>query len=90
MPLYYFHVANGDTILDEDGTDFNDLQSVKIAAIKTSGEMLRDFAPQLAIASNGPWSLWVTDKPQGQGNTLLKLEFTVDTSGRLPPSKGTR
>jgi hypothetical protein len=50
MPLYYFHVANGDTILDEDGTDFNDLQSVKIAAIKTSGEMLRDFAPQLAIA----------------------------------------
>jgi hypothetical protein len=33
MPLYYFHVANGDKILDEDGTDFTDLQSVKIAAI---------------------------------------------------------
>jgi hypothetical protein len=84
MPLYYFHVSNGETILDEDGTEFVDLQSVKLEAIKTSGEMLRDTAPRLAVASDEPWRLWVTDKPQGQGNTLLKLELTVGLGERLP------
>ena len=89
MPLYYFHVSNGNTIFDEDGTEFTDIQSVKLEAIKTSGEMLRDTAPRLARASdNRPWSLWVTDKPQGQGNTLLKLEFTVGLSEGSPWSLG--
>jgi len=46
--------------------------------------MLRDTAPRLAVASDEPWRLWVTDKPQGQGNTLLKLELTVGLGERLP------
>ena len=78
MPLYYFHIANGTTVLDADGTEFADVQAVKLEAIQTSGEMLRNVAITSAARLTSPWKLWVTDQPEGNGQTVFKMKISVE------------
>jgi hypothetical protein len=40
MALYYFHVADGKTVLDEIGTDLPDETSVRAEAVRVSSELL--------------------------------------------------
>ena len=38
---FYFHVKDGSTILDDEGSEFPSVEAVKNNAIRASGEMLR-------------------------------------------------
>ena len=77
---FYFHVKDGSTILDEDGSEFPNVEVVKDNADRASGEMLRGLNHGQDFWSGEPWKLWVTDGPKGTGKTILELQFI----GKLP------
>ena len=76
MTRYYFNIKDGQTILDDEGMDLPDMFAVRHEAIQSSGEMLKDMEGG-KFWSGEPWKLWVTDEPEGAGNILFTLEFSV-------------
>ena len=43
MPRYFFHVQDGSSSPDTDGTELPDIYTAQAQAIRTSGEILRDM-----------------------------------------------
>jgi hypothetical protein len=72
---YYFHVRNGKSLFDDEGMELSSLAAVREEAILSSAEVLKGTHHQLAFWSGEPWMLWVTDEPNGGGNTVLALTF---------------
>jgi len=79
MSLRYFHLKNGTTALDHDGIDVLDLTAVRVEALATMAEILRDgdVGP---LWDGEPLRLWVTDQPDGLGQTLFTLHVTAQSS----------
>jgi hypothetical protein len=78
MALYYFNFKDGHTTLDHEGVDLPSLAAARNMAIENSGEILRDGSSE-TLWSGTPWKLWVTDAPDGGGNTLFTLRFSAQT-----------
>jgi hypothetical protein len=57
-----------------------DLAAVRRAALATSVEVLGGMKAGPMFWSGEPWKLWVTDKPNGDGTTLLTLQFAASES----------
>jgi Domain of unknown function (DUF6894) len=74
MSRYFFHMQNGSTTLDAEGVDFPDLDSARREMICTCGEILRDVPA--AIWNGDTLRMWVTDQPEGEGNTLFGLNIS--------------
>ena len=77
---YYFNFKDGKTILDDEGVEFADMEGVKKEAIQSSADMLKDVHGK-HFWTGEPWVLWVTDQPNGGGNTVLTLTFSSRLSG---------
>jgi hypothetical protein len=77
MALYYFHLTDGATSLDDQGSDLPDLAAVRRAALATATEVLGGIKAGPAFWAGEPWKLWVTDGPNGAGATLLTMQFTA-------------
>ena len=77
---YYFNIKDGSTMLDEEGIELNDMNDVKDEAIKSSADMLKGLHAD-HFWSGEPWVLWVSDQPNGGGNTVLTLTFTSRLAG---------
>jgi hypothetical protein len=75
MPRYFFHVRDGGTTIHSEGVDLPDQISAREEAIRTCGEMLREVPA--SVWSGIPWSLWVTDQPDGAGERLFTLNVFV-------------
>jgi len=73
---YFFHVHDGETILDDEGVTLPDLRAAQRQALQACGDMLREMPSQ--IWSGTRWRLWVTDQPNGAGDTLLALNITTE------------
>ena len=73
---YYFNFKDGQTMLDDEGMELSDMDEVKTEAARSSGEMLREIHNPKFWAGE-PWVLWVTDQPNGGGNTLMTLTFNA-------------
>jgi hypothetical protein len=72
---YYFNIKDGDTILDEEGVELKNIDAVKREAVQSTADILKGFkGSQFWLGE--PWLLWVTDQPNGGGNTLLTLTFS--------------
>jgi hypothetical protein len=71
MSRYFFHMQDGDTVLDGEGLDLPSPKAARAEAIQACGEMLRDVPN--AINNGEPFRLWVTAGPSGQGRRV----FTV-------------
>jgi hypothetical protein len=82
MPRYYFNIKDGRTTLDEDGTDATDIVAARCVALETAGRMLSESNGH--FWNGGPWCMWVTDQPNGSGNTLFTLEFSAKDGGGPP------
>lgn len=80
MPRYYFHIRDGHTALDHEGTELLDLDAAQKAAVTLSGEVLRDGAKG-SLWGGSPWELWVTDQPGGLGQTYFTLSFSATKHG---------
>jgi hypothetical protein len=73
MPRYFFHVQDGATILDDEGTELPDLAAAKDEAISTSGQMLKDGGI-ISLWNGTPWKMWVTNEAQ---KTLFTVNFSA-------------
>jgi hypothetical protein len=76
MPRYYFHLKDGRTSLDSEGTELPDVVAARHAALRLSGEILREGADEL-LWGGTPWRLWVSDESDGAGETFFTLQFTA-------------
>jgi hypothetical protein len=83
VPRYYFHLKDGRTVLDEDGTELLDIHAARKMAVTYSGEVLRDGAGE-SLWQGEPWRPWVTDRPGGEGKALFTLSLSA-VEGEPPP-----
>jgi hypothetical protein len=75
MPRYFFHRKDTQITLDGNGTELADMQAVRKEAVMIFRDVLRgdfDF-----WSGSSPWSIWVTDRPHGKGDTLLILQLSA-------------
>jgi len=73
MPRYFFHVYDGFSSLDQDGTEFPDIYTAQAQAIRTSGEILRDMGAK--FWNGTAWKLEVADE---RGDTLFVLRVSAE------------
>jgi hypothetical protein len=79
VPRYYFHFADGQLLHDDTGEELVDVAAAKHEALRVSAEMIRERASATAPLWNGTaWRLWVTDKPDGEGETFFTLRFSAE------------
>jgi hypothetical protein len=75
MARFYFHFVNGQTILDDIGTDLPDVGAVRKEALATTRELM--FEAPAEFWGGEPYRLWVTDEPNAAGRTILSLELAA-------------
>jgi hypothetical protein len=75
---YYFNIKDGTTMHDDEGMELDDIGAVKAEALRSSGDMLKELQSE-HFWTGEPWLLWVSDQPNGGGNTVL----TLTASARL-------
>jgi hypothetical protein len=56
MPRYFFHLRDGRTSLDDDGTELPDIHAARRTAITLSGETLKDGASD-TLWEGAPWQI---------------------------------
>ena len=86
MPRYFFHVYDGSSSLDQEGTELPDIYTAQAQAIRTSGEILRDMGAQFWDGT--AWRLEVAD---ARGEVLFVLRFSAEERPALtdmPPNPG--
>jgi hypothetical protein len=75
MPRYHFHLDNGRSYPDVEGTIFPDLDEARTEAVKRSGTMLRENAE--TFWGGAGWKLTVTDET---GLVMFTLHFAAVSS----------
>src|SRR5215204_1134941 len=88
MSRYFFHVQDGTNIFDHEGMDLPNMAEVRNEMLLATTELIRSMHAQSEFWSGAPWKLWVTDQPDGEGNTLLTLEMSVRGSEHDTVSRG--
>ena len=73
---YFFNFKDGTTTLDDEGIELDGMAAVKDEALKSSTEILKGLESG-SFWDGQPWLLWVSDQPNGGGNTVLSLTFTA-------------
>ncbi|MBD2750358.1 hypothetical protein IC232_27235 [Microvirga sp. BT688] len=73
MPRYFFHVTDGYSARDDEGTELPDIYTAQSQAIRTSGELLRDMGGEFWNGTE--WKLEVADE---HAQILLTLRFSAE------------
>jgi hypothetical protein len=73
MSRYFFHLIDGQFLVDEVGTELPDMSAVRAMAVQASGEMLRDLGRGAWTGSE--WQMHVTDEAK---HTVLRLRFSAE------------
>jgi len=85
MPRYFFHVYDGSSSPDTDGTELPDICTAQAVAIRTSGEILRDMGAKFWDGT--AWRLEVAGE---RGQILFVLRFSAEerlvVTDKLPDS----
>ena len=82
MPRYFFHVTDGYSIRDTEGTELPYIYTAQDQAIRTSGAILREMGARFWNGTD--WKLEVADE---QGQILLTLRFSAEEHlGLIDPS----
>ena len=68
---YFFNINDGRNLTDDEGCEFQDLNTVRDVAIRACGEMIRDGGPEFW---SGEWRMVVTDE---LGREILVLRFSA-------------
>lgn len=72
MALYFFNIHDGADLPDEVGTELPDLRAVRAQAVRSSGEILRDYSA--AQFEHLDWKMTVTDEA---GRVVFMLRFSA-------------
>jgi hypothetical protein len=73
MPRYFFHIHDGRSIRDPEGTGLPDIYVAQAEAVRLSGALLRDLGAKFWDEKD--WKLEVTDELD---QTLFILTFSVE------------
>jgi hypothetical protein len=73
---YYFHLKDGEVLLDDEGLELGSLAAVRKEAVQSSIDLLKGAPRRSEFWAGEPWMLWVTDGPNGAGNTVLAISFS--------------
>ena len=73
MPRYFFHVHDGTSKRDDEGTDLPDIFAAQEEAIRMSGALLGEMGG--TFWNGEEWSLEVSDEA---GRLLFTLRFTAE------------
>ncbi len=76
MLTYFFHVDDGTTELDDEGTSLSSISEVRDQAVALIAGILHN-GEGTAIWAGTPLRMWVTDEPVGAGRTLFTLTVSV-------------
>ncbi|PBB83582.1 hypothetical protein [Mesorhizobium sp. WSM3876] len=71
MPIYHFHVDNGEFNPDADGVELPDVNAARVEAVRAAGEMINDNK-EAFWQHAAPWIMHVTD---GENHLLFTLQF---------------
>ena len=77
MARYFFNTENGDVHSDHEGIELPSLAAARVEAVRLSGALLQDIAPE--FWSTSAWNMTVTD----EAGLIL---FTIDVSGAASPA----
>lgn len=73
MPRFHFHVLDGTSLADEEGTELVDIDAAKAEAVKLAGAVLRDCVHS-DIWALETWKLLVNDSSSPEsGRTYFSL-----------------
>lgn len=72
MPRFHFHVHDGCSLLDTEGTELADPQAARLEAIRIAGDILKHDAHRIALGED--WRIEVTDET---GLILFQMTFLV-------------
>ncbi len=75
MPRYYFHVHDGFTRMDAEGSELPNLQAARAEALKRAGAIIADAGARADFGEE--WRLEVTDHT---GLMLFRMDFVVAES----------
>ena len=70
MPRFHFHVHDGYSALDTEGTELPDWQAARLEAIRLAGDILKHDADRIALGED--WRIEVTDHA---GLILFQMTF---------------
>jgi hypothetical protein len=73
MPRYFFHIHDGRSIRDREGTERSDIYVAQAEAVRLSGALLRDLGAKFWDEKD--WKVEVTDELD---QTLFILTFSVE------------
>ena len=73
MPRYFFHVKDGYSVRDDEGTELPDIYTAQAEAIRMSGEILRDMGAKFWNGTE--WSMEVANH---RGEALFVLRFSAE------------
>ncbi|PVE21304.1 hypothetical protein DC522_27250 [Microvirga sp. KLBC 81] len=76
MPRYFFHICDGEEVLDDVGTVLASREEARAHAIVVAGELLRDAGRK--FWSGTEWRLRVTDET---GTRVCTLRFLAENHG---------
>jgi hypothetical protein len=76
MFTYFLHTDNGELELDEVGTRLSSIAEVRDQAVALIAGILHN-GEGTAIWAGRPLKLWVTDGPEGTGQTFFTLSVAV-------------
>jgi hypothetical protein len=72
MPRYFFHVRDGTSLIDNEGTELSDVAEAREQAVVAAGEAIRDMGARF-------WGgeLWEMNVIDESGATVCALTFTA-------------
>ena len=73
MPRYFFHVLDGYSARDDEGTEFPDIYTAQAEAIRTSGEILRDMGAKFWDGTE-----WRLEVAGDHGQVLFVIRFSAE------------
>ncbi len=82
MPRFFFHVHDGATDQDEDGTELPDLTAARKEAVRLAGELL--VADSAKFWDEEHWSIDIADE---LGLVLFTLTFFATHAPATPPPR---
>lgn len=82
MPRYFFHVQDGYSSPDLDGSELPDIYTAQAQAIRMSGEILRDMGAKFWDGTE--WNMKVADEG---GQVLFLLRFSAEEQPPLTEAR---
>jgi len=73
MPRYFFDIKDGQEFIDQDGSEWSDLEAARVEAVRYSAEVLKEMPERF-------WNceLWVMTVSDGDRQKLFTLKFQAE------------